>query len=437
MYRRSWLAHALIWGLVLMVGLWCLVVMTSADRASLAALLGYAGRVAGILGLLMLLLAGVLSARIPGVDRYFGGLTKLWKTHHLLGAGSLLALMLHPWLLALESASISVDAATASLLPSFTHWPIWAGWASLLLMMVFLAPSFHFFGRPDYSRWKILHALAGPAIILALLHAWQFGRVLPPQAQRLLWGVLAILAVGAVAWRLVFSRRIGRLRYQVDGVVAVANNLVELTLSPVGRRQLRYEAGQFVYLTPYDPALSAGYGEEHPYTLSSAPHESGLRIAIKALGDASHAIQTIAPGSRVDIEGPYGRFFPPTLTGPEVWIAGGIGITPFLARARHLLQQGRAVDVCLVYCVQDEARARFADELQLIAEQLGGFQFIPHYFYRYGPLDGEFLAEHCPDLSARTAFICGPASLDHLARQVLASAGVSRSAIHTEEFELV
>lgn len=432
---------SLVWITTLLLSAMTVVAIVLSPPASLAEALDAAGRASGIIGLAMLLLAAALSARVPKLDRWFGGLTRLWKTHHRLGAGSLILLLLHPVLLSLAQADSGLDAAVQLLFPPLKDWSIWAGWAGLLLMMVFLAPSFSFFGHPDYRRWKLLHRLAGPAVILALVHAWQYGRTLPADVDKWLWIVLAALAVGAVAWRFVFSRRIGRLRYRVARVIAVANNLVELVLEPAGRRRLEYDAGQFVYMAPFDRALSAGHGEEHPYTLSSSPDEENLRIAVKDLGDASRAIQTIRPGTRVTIEGPYGRFFPAREAGGEplkqVWIAGGIGITPFLGRARWLSGRERRCDVRLVYCVQDEARARFLEELRAIAEEMDGFEVIPHFFYRQGPLDSEFLAAHVPDLAERESFICGPPGLNSLARRLLTGAGVGRKHIHTEEFELL
>lgn len=426
-----------IWSLVFIVSGATLAALVSSHPEGLAGIIDALGRATGIVGLTMLLLAAALSARVPGFDRWFGGLTRLWKTHHRLGAGSLILLLLHPVLLSLAQADSGLDAAVELLFPPLSDWPIWTGSAGLLLMMVFLAPSFSFFGYPDYRRWKLLHRLAGPAVILALLHSWQYGRTLPADADKWLWTVLAALAVGAVAWRFVFSRRIGRLRYRVARVIAVANNLVELVLEPAGRRRLKYDAGQFVYMAPFDRELSAGYGEEHPYTLSSSPDEDRLRMAIKDLGDASRAIQSIRPGSRVTIEGPYGRFFPDREPEKQIWIAGGIGITPFLARARHLFRRDKPVDIRLVYCVQDEARARFLDELGSISESMEGFQVIPHYFYRQGPLDEDFLNTHVPDLGQREAFICGPPGLNKLARRLLTGAGVGRKRVHMEEFELL
>ena len=126
------------------------------------------------------------------------------------------------------------------------------------------------------------------------------------------------------------------------------------------------------------------------------------------------------------IEGPYGDFFPEREPEKQLWIAGGIGITPFLARARHLARRSRVADIRLVYCVQDEERARFLDELQIIADELAGFEVIPHLFYRQGPLDGAFLDARVPDLAEREAFICGPPGLNSLARRLLIGAGIGR-----------
>lgn len=422
---------------VVLACLLALAGLSDADRASPAALLDYLGRAGAIVGLVLLLLAAALSARLPGLDRYFGGLTKLWRTHHLLGAGSLLLLMAHPLLLALAASGGSPGDAVALLFPPLVDWPVWTGWAALVLMMAFLAPSFGFFGHPPYERWKALHRLAGPAVVFALLHSAQYGRTLPEALETALWALLSVLALAALIWHFGLSRRFGRRRYTVERSVMVANNLVELVLAPAGRRRLEYEAGQFVYLTPYDESLAAGYGEEHPYTLSSSPLEDRLRIAIKDLGDASRAIQAIRPGARVTVEGPYGRLFPSDEPRRQLWIAGGIGITPFLGRARHLDRLGDPVDIRLVYCVQDEARARFLDELEDIAGRLPGFSVTPHLFYRQGPLDDGFLQQHCPDRGERAWFICGPDPLMRLARRLALSNGVARRDIHTEEFDLL
>lgn len=430
--------HRLVWLAAMLPSLLFIANLNAGELASASALLNTAGRLAGVAGLSMLLLAAILSARVPGFDRPFGGLTRLWQTHHLLGGWSLILLLLHPLLLAFSAAGASIPAAARTLFPPVSDLASRSGWAALVLMMVFLAPSFSFFGHPRYERWKKLHSLAGPAVALALLHNLWLSRGLPQWLDIALWSTLALLAVGAVGWRFVFSRRIGRLEYTVSEVAAVTNNVVELSLEPRGRR-LRHQAGNFVYLTLEDSSLKAGRGEEHPYTLSSSPDEDHLRLAVKALGDASRATQAVRPGSRARVEGPYGRFFlsPDKVNEPELWVAGGIGITPFLARMRHLHRRGEPADVHLIFCVQDPPREIFSGELKDLADKLEGFSLHIHHFYREGPVSMDYLEEVCPDFAERTVYICGPDALNALIRQHAASAGITASRIHTEEFQLL
>lgn len=431
-------AHALVWAAALVPALLFVLFLDFGRLGSADGILQAAGRLAGVAGLSLLLMAAILSVRIPGFDRPFGGLTRLWRTHHRLGAWSLILLLLHPVLLALAAAEISLSAAASTLFPPLSDLASWSGWAALVLMMIFLGPSFSFFGRPRYERWKKLHRLAAPAVALALAHNFWLSRGLPPWLDIALWSTLALLAVGAVAWRFVFSRRAGRLTYTVSDVTQVENSVVEISLTPKDR-SLKHEAGNFVYLTLEDPGLEAGSGEEHPFTVSSSPDEDKLRIAIKALGDASRAAQTLRPGTRARIEGPYGRFFlnPDRVEMPELWVAGGIGVTPFLARMRHLAGRGESADVCMIFCVQDPPREIFAEELAELAKRIPGFRLNTHYFYREGPLSTDYLARVCSDIGKRTVYICGPRPLNNLMHEHATRAGIPTSRIHSEEFELL
>lgn len=428
----------MIWVLALLPAMVVLAMMREGDFGSPAASLNFLGRLTGIAGLTLMLAAAILSCRVPGFDRPFGGLTKLWRTHHQLATAAFLLLLAHPLLLTFAAAGVSLDVAVATLIPKGVNWALWTGWLALLLMMIFLGPGYRFFGEPDYQRWKHLHRLAAPAVLLALIHTYLLARTLPWVWELVLWLGLAALAVISIGYRLLWSRRFGRRAYRVIEVGRPANNIVELGLAPEGP-PLTYEAGQFVYLTPFDESLVAGRGEEHPYTLSSAPAESGLRIAIKALGDASRAIGDISVGSLVKVEGPYGGFFPQRSTPevPELWIAGGIGITPFLARARHFADCGEPVDVLLIFCVQDEARAIWLDEFLELSGSLPGFQVEMHYFYQEGPLDSTFVSGRCPRVRDRTVYVCGPGPLLKLAQQVAVDVGIPRQRIVTEEFDLL
>ena len=432
-YARN---RVLVWAMALLPGLLALPFLSAADTASPGAWLNLLGRLTGIWGLSLLLVAAMLCCRVPGFDRPFGGLTKLWHLHNQLGAAGFLLLLAHPILLALAAVELSLDAALATLFtPSAAlSW----GWIALLALMAFMAPTFSFFGEPHYQRWKWLHRLSGITVIFALVHSFMLNRTLPGLWGQSIWSLYALLALGAIGWRWVFSYWGGRQRYRIAKVERPANNVVEISLEPQ-QEMLDYEAGQFVYLAPHDRSLVNGVDEEHPYTLSSSPEEPVLRIAIKSLGDASQALQSVRLDTYVSIEGPYGGFFPPAAAAlePELWIAGGIGITPFLARLRHFSRQHAHLRATLIYCVQDENRQLFGEELAGLMEFLPDSHLHYHHFYKEGPLSLEFIASRCPDFTSRTAYVCGPVPLLELSENLLHKGGMPPSRIVTEEFVLL
>ncbi|WP_169449425.1 ferredoxin reductase family protein [Marinimicrobium agarilyticum] len=429
-------SQAVVWLLALFPGVMAFGFLSAPDFDNPSAVLNTLGRLTGIWGMALLLIAAALCCRVPGFDRPFGGLTKLWKLHHRLGAVAFLLLLSHPLLLAFSAAGTSLSAAVGTL---FSARPavIW-GWVALLALMIFMAPSFRFFGEPEYQRWKHLHRLAGITVVLGLVHTLLLSRTLPGVWGPAVWGLWAALAIGAIGYRWGFSRWHGRLPYRVVAIDRPARNVVELALEPQAQ-VLCYEPGQFVYLTPYDTQLPVGRGEEHPYTVSSAPDETGLRIAIKNLGDASRALQTVRLDSEVRIEGPYGCFFPSpdAPPEPELWIAGGIGITPFLSRLRHCARRGQVLRIHLIYCVQDETRVLFEEELAQLMAQLPESRVTLHFFYREGPLRGEFIEHACPDAARRSAYLCGPLPLIERASTALQALGVPQKRIVTEEFVLL
>src|SRR5690606_11625227 len=98
---------------------------------------------------------------------------------------------------------------------------------------------------------------------------------------------------------------------------------------------------------------------------------------------------------------------------------------------------GERVDINMIYCVQDEARALFADELRHLMARIPGFCLTLHYFYREGPLSTDFVRYTCSDCVARKVYVCGPEPLLRLARSVMLGVGVPRSHFHSEEFNLL
>lgn len=213
-----------------------LLVAEGRELASTSAVLDLLGRVTGIAGLALMLVAEFLSCGVPGFDRPFGGLTKLWKTRHQLATAAFLLLLAHPLLPAFAAAPAGVHAMAETLFPSGVDAYLSTGWGAHLLLMVFLAPGYRFFGSLHYQRWKSLHGLAAPAVLLALLHTFGLARTLPRAWEMLLFSVLAALALVSIGYRFFWSRRYGRRPYRVLRMERPANNLGSSNSRPSGRR---------------------------------------------------------------------------------------------------------------------------------------------------------------------------------------------------------
>lgn len=429
---RRWLK----WGdsvllLVLLLPLFVALPRLGGPGGSPEQWLTWVSRVTGILGLSMMLLAGVVSCRVPGFDRPFGGLARLWRLHHWLGFAAFILIMVHVLTLGLAAVPASLAAAVATLFPPLTQGAIWLGWLAWLALVAFLAPTFDFFGKPHYQHWKRLHLVSAAALLLGLWHALLLAGEAWP------WWLLGIAGLGAIAWRKGIAPQ-RRHPYRVEKVVPLARGVVELVLRPEGDG-IRHEVGQFVYLTPLDKQLAAGLGEEHPYTIASAPSDTRLRIGIKNLGDASHALQSVMPETQVLIEGPYGEFFGRRF--PErdmLWLGGGIGITPFVGAARALAAgAGSQRDVHLLYLANSPDRAYYWDNFREIACRVERFTYTQHYYRDHGPLTEAFLREHCPDFEEREIYLCGPPGMNAHLQRLLIGQGIPASRIHSEVFDFL
>ena len=175
------------------------------------------------------------------------------------------------------------------------------------------------------------------------------------------------LAAGAVlVWRvLVPLWRNLRHRLRVTSVVHEADDTVSVYLTGRHLDRLRAEAGQFF---GWRFLGRSGWSRGNPYSLSAAPDGRSLRITAKDLGDGSAALRGVRPGTRVLVEGPFGRLSERARTRRKVALVGaGVGVTPLRALAEGLdYAPGEAV---LLQRFTDEPL--FARELSVLAAERG------------------------------------------------------------------
>lgn len=388
------------------------------------------GQLFGLIGMAMFSLNLVLSARLKFLEGLFGGLNRIYFNHHTFGAVAFILLLFHPLFLVIKYIPFSLRAAAEFFLPS-DNLAMNFGIFGLLLMMFFLIITFY--GHLAYQRWKFTHQFLGLAFFLGSLHVLliesDVSRSVPLKSYML---VLVALGFAGIIYRTLFSRLLVRkYPYRVKAVRELNGAVLEIELSANGST-MDYRPGQFIFISFSQPGISS---ESHPFTVSSAPSEVNLRLTIKNLGDYTGNLKKLAAGSFAYIEGPFGKFsFLAADLKKQIWIAGGIGITPFLSMARSL-ENYTGYQIDLFYSVRTETEAIFLTELNMIVKKTGQLRVIPFFTDKQGYITAEQI-QKLSGLAGREIFICGPLALMKNLKNQFDKLKISHGLVHSEEFSL-
>lgn len=376
-------------------------------------------------GMVLMACAIVLSLRPRILEPFFGGLDKMYKSHKTAAITGLTLVLCH-----FLTMPGSGEASLGRILGKIALIGL------LLLVALTLAPRIPVIGgylQFAYHHWRLSHKLVGAFFILGLIHTFQVKNLIQyAEIPAWYWKIAAYGGAAAYVYRIILAPLLGRAHgYTVEAVQKLNPSTLEVTLRPEGREP-RQRAGQFAFISfPGDRALA----EPHPFTVSSAPGEGRLRFSIKAAGDWTRRLAgALQPGARARVDGCYGMF-DYLAGGPrQVWIAGGIGVTPFLSWVRSL-DAAPTHSIAFVYAVRAESDALFWEEFAEAAARLERFRAFLNVSSRDGSLTLEKIAAQADgDLAEQHYYLCGPAAMTVSLTAQLRACGVPSRQIHFEEF---
>ena len=200
----------------------------------------------------------------------------------------------------------------------------------------------------------------------------------------------------------------------------------------------------------YDIRLTAedGYQSQRSYSVGSDPtHVGEIELTIERLADGEVSAfmhDVVVPGDRIDVRGPIGGYFVWDANGggPILLIAGGSGVVPLMAMARHRAATGSDVPATLLYSSRSREDVIYFDELERLRSQdgLGVFHTLtraqPEGWTGYSRrIDAAMLGEVVAHSDANAqVFICGPTPLVEGAAEGLVGMGLAPARIRTERF---
>jgi len=414
---------------LLPVLLWLLELPVGLRLSSLSAFSKSLGDVAGLCGMAMFSLVMILSARLKFFEKFFKGINKSYTAHHFFGGLALVLLLFHPIFLAYNYVLVSFKSGAMFLLPS-GYWPQDFGIYGLFVMIITLVITFY--TKLKYQIWKFTHKFLGLAFIFAFFHVFFIGAdVANNQWLKIYLLVLALCAIATYFYRTLFADYLVRsFTYVVKDIKKHEDKIWEIEFYPKNRI-IKFIPGQFAFVKLFSKNLSK---ESHPFSFSSAVGNP-LKIAIKELGDYTNKIGNIKAGDLAEIEGPFGVFnFESHNNKKQVWIAGGVGITPFLSMLRAL--NNTDYNITLYYSVKDESGLAFRSEIKEIAIKNPNLKIIFWISSKDGFINANSIKEQTPDLSQRDILICGPTEMMAILKKQFLSLGLAEKQMHTEEFQL-
>jgi predicted ferric reductase len=206
---------------------------------------------------------------------------------------------------------------------------------------------------------------------------------------------------------------------------------VNVSLEPVGRR-LSFAPGQFVFL-----AFGGVDGwQRHPFSVASAPTEERLEVSIKSAGDYTRDLhEKLQAGTPAKAAGPFGGFDYRSGGLHQIWIAGGVGITPFMSWIRAM-DESFDRDVAFFYSVAHESDALYLEEISAAATAHPGLH--PHIVdsSRDGFLTAAQAASDMPSDAEVWVYMCGPPAMMTALAKGFEQVGIPASRIRWEQFNV-
>ena len=361
----------------------------------------------GSASLILMGITQLLATRIRGIEPLFGPMDKVYGLHKWLGIGALATAFLH--------SSIDAEINGVALVGRLADQAEGLGELSYNGLIVLTLASL--VTIIPYNIWKWSHRFIGVFFTLAAAHYIFIEKPFSTFEPLGLY-ITFFCGIGVLSYLyLLIPRFLGHnnAKYEVTSVEQ-QRDVAIINMRPDGNG-IKHKAGQFAFVN-FDPL---NLRETHPFTISSAPTGTGeLSFRVKGLGRYTERMgKVLKPGMTARVSRPFGHFTLKPTKGAQVWVGGGIGITPFMAWAESLTPDWQT-PTTLYYCVSTGADALNVETFERIAAEVPAFEFVLVESKEGKRLSADQIAAELPeDMDIREAhlYFCGPAKYARVAQE--------------------
>jgi ferredoxin-NADP reductase len=211
-----------------------------------------------------------------------------------------------------------------------------------------------------------------------------------------------------------------------------------------------FKAGQFVDMTLINPSQTDAEGNGRAFSIASAPDEDRLLVATRMRDTAFKRVLASMPiGTQVKVEGPFGNLvLHNNRARAAVFLAGGIGITPFRSILRQIINERLQYSVFCFFANRRPEDAPFLEELEALQRRYlqrpYWITIVPTMTHmsqsdqswdgETGRIDHSMLARHLKSAASPIYYVAGPPMMVKGLHEMLNEAGVDDDDIRTEDF---
>jgi predicted ferric reductase len=415
----------------------------------------------------------VLSTRWRFLERFFGGLDKVYQVHKRIGRWAFFLILLHPVFLSVDRLPdiLAFFQAMFFVIPEGDryYWGQNIGVAALIAFAVLITLTL--WVKISYHRWKRTHEFFGPVLLIVGVHIFLVEADVAryPILSVWIYSWLGLALCAFVYIRFLYRYWGPRFDYYVYGIEHLGD-ILKVTFIPQDQK-MDFRPGQFVYLVVRKEEITP---EPHPYSIACGYNlEAKLKLGIKELGDHTRTLDRLNVGDSVTLYGPYGHFSDAFLRADRdcVFIGGGIGITPFIGmwhvalhseerydqtevpepiRELHpeILKTWKSPRVSLFYVCRMLEEASFDSDIrnEVILSQFYGFPHLEdrgHHYELYlsseqGRISAAYIDQRVPGgVKDKYVFLCGPTPMTNALIRQLKVIGLKKRQMVVEDFNFV
>lgn len=406
---------------------------TNSSRVSANYFLYLMGRLMGLISFLFLSILIISGDTARFFDRFFG-MDRIIKFQRKFSLIICIFVVLHPvFFIAAESVP-----ALDYLLPNFSVLPLALGTLSFYIFIVILIAS-RLYKRISYDGWQYLHVLTYILFFFVLYHAVNIGSSYNSSALvKTIYFFMLIFVLIGIVYRTNYKLKQRGLKFFVKNIEWETKDAFTLTLKP--NKQFSFKAGQFCFLRLKKDKLYA----RHPFTISSSPKEENLSFTMKLTGRFTKAASELKKGEEVIVDGPFGIFTIEDHEKDLVFIAGGVGIAPFMSMIKNQLESEKKQNVLLLYGSKTKDDIIFKKQLDsvkkvwfkkvYVLDKVDSNDTSTEKFEK-GPIRKEMIESYVKDVKNSLFYICGPEPMKEYVKKILLSElKVSKNNIRIESF---